>query len=269
MTVKVFSFGGGVQSTAALVLAAQGRIDYRTFLFCNVGDDSENPATITYVTEIAKPYAQQHGIDLIELQKHNRAGKVQTIYGEMMRSDISMIGIPAYLPGKVPASRDCTVAFKVRVVDRWLHAQGAGVKGDHAVVGLGISMDEFQRMRDSGVEWKKNEYPLIDLRLSRQDCVNIIERAGLPIPPKSSCWFCPFHRRSQWQEMRTHEPALFKKAVELEEHINRKRMKHGRDLMWLTSALKPLSQVTTDLIQGSLLDDEDAQTCDSGGYCMA
>ncbi|WP_254897837.1 hypothetical protein [Kitasatospora sp. NA04385] len=35
--IRSFSFGGGVQSTAALVLAAQGRIDYRTFLFANVG----------------------------------------------------------------------------------------------------------------------------------------------------------------------------------------------------------------------------------------
>lgn len=40
MVLKAFSFDGGVQSTAALVLAAQGKPDYRTFLFCNVGDDS-------------------------------------------------------------------------------------------------------------------------------------------------------------------------------------------------------------------------------------
>ena len=33
--------GGGVQTTALLVLAGQGRLAYRTFLFANVGDDSE------------------------------------------------------------------------------------------------------------------------------------------------------------------------------------------------------------------------------------
>jgi hypothetical protein len=31
--IRVFSYGGGVQSTAALVLAAQGVIDYHTFLW--------------------------------------------------------------------------------------------------------------------------------------------------------------------------------------------------------------------------------------------
>lgn len=43
----IFSTGGGVQSTACLVLAAQGKIPYRTFVFANVGDKAESPATLT------------------------------------------------------------------------------------------------------------------------------------------------------------------------------------------------------------------------------
>ncbi|MEU9019351.1 hypothetical protein [Actinomadura sp. NPDC048394] len=31
--IRAFSYGGGWQSTAALVLAAQGHVDFRTFLF--------------------------------------------------------------------------------------------------------------------------------------------------------------------------------------------------------------------------------------------
>src|SRR5256884_6440302 len=81
--IKVFSFGGGVQSTACLVLAAQGIIDYQTFLFCNVGADSENPDTLTYVEEIAKPYAAKHGLALHELQKIRRDGSVDTIYSHL------------------------------------------------------------------------------------------------------------------------------------------------------------------------------------------
>ncbi|MFJ4917205.1 phosphoadenosine phosphosulfate reductase, partial [Streptomyces sp. NPDC088726] len=67
--LRTFSFGGGWQSMAALVLAAQGGIDYRTFLFANVGDDSENPGTLAYFTEHAAPYAAAHGLDLIELER--------------------------------------------------------------------------------------------------------------------------------------------------------------------------------------------------------
>jgi 3'-phosphoadenosine 5'-phosphosulfate sulfotransferase (PAPS reductase)/FAD synthetase len=75
--LKVFSFGGGVQSTACLVLAAQGKIDYQTFLFCNVGSDSENPETLDYVPEVAIPYARVHGLELCELQKVRRDGTNQ------------------------------------------------------------------------------------------------------------------------------------------------------------------------------------------------
>jgi site-specific DNA-cytosine methylase len=37
--MRVVAYGGGVQSTALLVLAAQERIDFRTFLIANVGED--------------------------------------------------------------------------------------------------------------------------------------------------------------------------------------------------------------------------------------
>ncbi|KOT83889.1 phosphoadenosine phosphosulfate reductase, partial [Streptomyces rimosus subsp. pseudoverticillatus] len=54
--VKTFSFGGGWQSMAALVLAATRELDYRTFLMANVGDDSEHPGTLRYLRQYAIPY---------------------------------------------------------------------------------------------------------------------------------------------------------------------------------------------------------------------
>lgn len=67
MGLRVVSYGGGVQSTALLVLAAQGRIDFPTFLFSNVGDDSEHPATLEFVRNIAIDYGAAHGITVHEL----------------------------------------------------------------------------------------------------------------------------------------------------------------------------------------------------------
>ena len=63
----IFSCGGGVQSTACLVLAAQGKIPYKTFVFANVGDKAESPATIKYIKDILKPYAKQHGVDWVDV----------------------------------------------------------------------------------------------------------------------------------------------------------------------------------------------------------
>ena len=48
--MRVISYGGGVQSTALVVLAAQGKIGHvDAALFANVGDDSEHPASNTRV----------------------------------------------------------------------------------------------------------------------------------------------------------------------------------------------------------------------------
>src|SRR5262245_2352683 len=97
--MKVISYGGGWQSNALLVLAAQGLIDYRFFVFCNVGADSENPKTIAYVNEIAKPYALKHGLTFIELQKTRRDGTPDTLYQRLTRPGSRSIGIPVRMSG--------------------------------------------------------------------------------------------------------------------------------------------------------------------------
>jgi hypothetical protein len=47
--VDSFSYGGGIQSTAVLALSGRGVLGWRTFLFANTGDDSEDPKTLVYV----------------------------------------------------------------------------------------------------------------------------------------------------------------------------------------------------------------------------
>lgn len=268
MVLKAFSFGGGVQSTAALVLAAQGRIDYRTFLFCNVGNDSENPDTLTYVQAVAVPFARKQGLELIELQKIRRDGTVDTIYRTMTRPASRSIGIPVHMSNGAPGRRACTLDFKIRVVDRWLKREWQAHR--HGVsVGLGISLDEFTRMRTNTdpdtMAWKTLDYPLIDLRLDRQTCLALIQQAGLPVPPKSSCWFCPYHSQRNWQALRETQPLLFDRAVALERLINERRAVIGKDQVFLSRKCKPLPMATSAYVQSSFLEEDDM--CESG-YCF-
>jgi len=65
--MRIFSFGGGRQSMAVLVLAAQGKVQYDAFLFANVGDDAENPDTLIYLRDYAYPFAEKHGLHLEEV----------------------------------------------------------------------------------------------------------------------------------------------------------------------------------------------------------
>ena len=255
MTLRTFSYGGGVQSTAALVLAAQGEIDYPVFLFANVGYDSENPSTLRFVDEHAKPYARSHGIELVELERFI------SIY-EHVVSDRRSIVIPVRMSNGAPGRRQCTIRWKRDAIARWQKQHGA-TKDAPAVCGLGISMDEVHRMHDSSdIPHQTLEYPLIDMRLTRGDCRYIIASAGLPVPPKSACWFCPYKKHDAWQDMKRDEPELFERAVEFEQRINEKRRAMGKDSVYLHPATLPLSNAAG--LQYKLFEDE---PCDSG-YCF-
>jgi 3'-phosphoadenosine 5'-phosphosulfate sulfotransferase (PAPS reductase)/FAD synthetase len=262
VSVRSVSYGGGVQSTALLVLAAEGRIDFRVFLMANVGDDSEHPDTIRYVRKVAKPYAFKHGIELVELSKvmvrGDRAGQVETLLGRLNRGSMA---IPVRRSaGGPPMSRSCTADFKVGVVGRALKRMGATVD-DPATVALGISVDEMERAKpgiDPLAPYQRRVYPLLDLGLRRSDCRTIIEAAGLPVPPKSACWFCPFHDDDAWKNLHSDRPDLFEQAVALEGRMSA-ATSDGRPV-FLTRHGVPLDRaVATDQLR---LDGVDG--CESG-----
>ena len=263
MQARYFSFGGGVQSMAVMVLAAQGKVRYDQFLFANVGEDSENPATLIYLERYAKPYAADHDIDLVELRKTVR-GQPETLLEWTLRDERS-VRLPAYMANGAPGRRSCTSDFKIKVIARHMKQQGA-TPAAPAVAALGISLDEWQRARtDSGIPWQVLEYPLLDLRMNRRDCMKVIEEAGLPVPPKSSCWFCPFHSRGEWTRLKREEPEQFQRAVELERLLNERRAKLGKDNIYLHASAQPLEQAVGD--QYAFEFDDNDLPCDTG-YCF-
>ncbi|MFB7247900.1 phosphoadenosine phosphosulfate reductase [Streptomyces populi] len=265
--VKSFSFGGGVQSTAALVLAARGELDYRTFLMANVGDDSEHPGTLRYLHEYAIPYAKAHGLELVVLDRvMKRSGEVRTLYQDLTREGSRSLKIPVRMSNGAPGTRSCTASFKIKVVGDELKRRGA-TKEAPATVGIGISLDEIHRANKRRCEpHELIEYPLLERGIRRIDCARIIRGAGLPVPPKSSCWFCPFHRPETWHDMRRGEPELFEKACQLEELLNRRRDELGKDHVWLTRFNQPLRQAIPDGVDTLPFDEWDSG-CDSG-WCM-
>lgn len=256
--MKILSYGGGVQSFALAILSAHGAIDYDTLIFANVGDDSEHPDSLRHIREIQQPYIEAAGLRFVELQPTKR-----TLLQHVQQSQRS-IPIPVVLQSTAHGRRVCTTDYKIKVVDRYMRKI---LKQKTYTVGLGISMDEFQRARsakDDKMPHRTRDYPLIRLRLSRDDCKQIILNEGLPIPPKSACWFCPFQKRQQWQKLHDEQPVLFAQAVALEQTVQVRRSTLGRDTVWLSKAMIPLSQLCTN--EQTSFDFDDV-ACESG-YCM-
>jgi hypothetical protein len=265
-TLRVVSYGGGVQSTALLVLAAQRIIDFPVFLFANVGDDSEAPETLAYLHAHALPYAQANGIEVHVLDRVRRDGSVETLYGRLTKPGSRSLPIPVRMSNGAPGTRSCTADFKIRVIGKWLKAHGASPSRP-ATVGIGISLDEIVRLnKRRAMPYEHPVYPLLDHHppLRRSDCQRIIAAAGLPVPPKSSCWFCPMHRPAAWAEMRRDRPALFTRACQLETQLNQRRTQLGKDPVWLTRFNRPLALLPAaqDTLPG--LDDDSSGLCDNG-----
>jgi hypothetical protein len=267
--LRIVSYGGGVQSTALLVLAAQRRIDFDVFLFANVGDDSEDPATLDYLQRHARPYAAEHGIELVELHRLRRDGRTETLYGRLTRPGSRSLPIPVRMSSGAPGTRSCTVDFKLKVIGRWLKAHGASDTAP-ATVGIGISLDEIWRLNNRKAEpYERPVYPLIDHEppLRRSDCQRIIA-AGLPVPSKSACWFCPFRRPAAFGEMRRDRPDLFARACALESLLNARRAALGKDPVWLTRFNRPLAEAVgqaQDMLPGLIADaGDDDMSCDNG-----
>lgn len=325
------SYGGGHQSTALMVLAAHERIPTRTFLFCNVGDDSEHPGTLEYVREVAQPYADFHGLDLQTLMRRRRDGSTETLWGRLLdprpcpdcrgqgsdgtetcprcagagEVESRSLPIPVRMSNGAPGDRSCTADFKIRVVARWLRMHGATAENP-AQVSIGISLDEIQRANTRVKDdYERVVYPLVGigidsgLRMRRDDCDSLIraeplppevavqvkqavadrrlttpavvtqlERSGyttLPIPPKSSCFFCPFHRPAAWADLARESPELFERSVQLEDTLNERRKMLGKDPVFLTRYAIPLREAI-DTEQPLLPGMDEDGSCDSG-YC--
>ena len=200
--------------------------------FANVGDDSELPATLVYVRDVAFDYAARHGIEIHELQripkKGRSKGEVETLWGRLMREDSRSLPIPIRMSNGAPGTRSCTSDFKIRVVGRWLKEHGA-TAANPAHVAIGISTDEMERATSRNTEpYEVLEYPLLTLEhrlapfgANRSQCKEIIASAGLPIPPKSSCFFCPFHKPSVFADAGPPRPRTVRQIGAARGHVER------------------------------------------------
>ena len=270
--MRVISYGGGVQSTALLVLAVQGKLGHiDAAAFSNVGDDSENPATLRYVEKFSGPFGARGGVPIVVLHRVKRNGQSETLRGRLRAAaanhKVENYVIPLRGDDGAPLfRRNCTVDFKVRVVERWLREQGVSKKNKAETL-IGFSLDEAIRVGNGGgSKISTPAYPLIDMRLTRDDCKRIITDVGLPLPPKSSCFFCPYKRPSEWRRMRESEPELFEQAAVIEDEMNSLRIAKGRGLIWLTKFNGPLRDVIDTSQQNLDFGTGPGETCDEG-YC--
>ncbi|MES2903290.1 MAG: hypothetical protein V4696_03815 [Pseudomonadota bacterium] len=121
--------------------------------------------------------------------------------------------------------KQCSKDFKTRVVAKEV-ARLLGIKpktrgpAEPVVeMWIGMSRDELTRVATNEKKWIHNRHPLVELNMTRRDCVRWAEERQYRLPAKSSCKWCPFRDNAAWQSMSVDDPIDFEEACQFDESI--------------------------------------------------
>ena len=212
--IQVFSNGGGVQSTAIIVLIAQNRIP-KPDLVVMVDTEREKTDVLKYQDEYVVPLCREIGVEYVRVKK-----------SQYTQHDVLLASNETVLPGFFTVLNDCngkspsfcSAKWKQEVFQRYLNERyGKERSKDGFDVIMGISLDEYRRVKVTEGKWQK-KYPLIDLRLTRDHCVQIVDKFGRPTPIRSSCYMCPNQSDFEWKNLNHADLEL---AINFEQELHR------------------------------------------------
>ena len=250
---RVLSLGAGVQSSTVLMLSEHGEIDrFDCAIFADTG--WEPRAVYEWLdwleTQTSIPvHRVQHGNIRDDAAVSKVRGKAEE--GKRWASMPLFVLQPNGMKGQI--KRQCTAEYKIKPIERFIRREVLGLKPyARAPVGaveqsFGISTDEMRRVRFSRDHWKTHRYPLIDLGMSRSDCLAWWGERSLPEPPRSACIGCPYHSDFEWRSL---PPEEFEDACQLDDAI--RNIGGMRGQVFLHASRQPLRNVdfSTDVEQG-------------------
>lgn len=288
--LRVLSLGWGVQSWT---LAAMAALKCQCDLCQRLGVDRlpaidyaihadtthEREDTYAFAKEWT-PWLEARGVPVLTVRSH-----VPEVWRRSTKSEGKYLLIPAFTlqvgsdGGKV--QRQCTDKWKIRpqqkAVNAILKQRGIAKTPGCVEKWLGISKDEWQRAKPSRLSHETHRYPLLELNMTRHACIEWLIAHGLPVPPKSSCVFCPFHTTKAWQEMKRRGGADWAHSLAVDIEIRGVRNDENARKpvqVFVHRSCKPLDQAVVipedfGFEQMALLppNDEYETSCDSG-HCF-
>jgi hypothetical protein len=260
--MKILSLGLGVQSTWLYLASSLGLLPKMdAAIFADLG--REKKKTLEYLDWLLKWADANSDIPIVVIRKKN-------LYTDLLKKENSTGGrfsaIPAFTKNddgtKGMLRRQCTNEYKIEQVDKAIR-ELCGLKPRQRMketieVWKGISLDEIDRMAIPQQKWKIHVYPFCgyyvpgmgnaqkvdwNYRLTRFGILAEYRKYNLPIPPKSSCVFCPYQSDAAWYDMKVNDPEDFAAAIQVDEAIRDSSKKGITQPAYLHDSCKPLKDV--------------------------
>lgn len=229
--MKMVSFGKGTDSTTVLIKMRDLGIIPDLILFADPG--GEMPHTIEHGKAMDKWLKDN---DFPEATTVVRSGKYETLEQECLIKNI--LPSPAY-----GGFKTCSINWKLHPQDKFCNnndqCKATWKSGEKIERYIGFNADETER-RDKARKTDRtnkkyqNIYLLHDeLEIDRQECKDIIEKEGLKLPRKSSCFFCPNMKTDEILDLHLNYPDYFDRAVAMERNADLTTIKGlGRTWSW-------------------------------------
>ncbi len=223
--VRIAAYGGGVNSTAMIIgLTLQG-IKLDAILFSDTG--AEKKETYAFIRRFNK-WLRKHGQPRITIiRRVTKTGTAKTLEQHCLEYK--------QLPSIAYGYKQCSHKFKIAPQEKWVNSFGKARRlwkqGGRIMKYVGFDASEQRRTRPGDHKYTPC-YPLIDWGWDRNRCKEAIIKAGLCLPPKSSCFFCPNMRKG---EILTLPPDLQQRAIAIERNAQaslREIKGLGRNYKW-------------------------------------
>jgi hypothetical protein len=213
--MDILSLGAGVQSSTMALMAAHGEIEPMpdAAIFADTQFEPEGVYTHLNWLETQLPFPVYRVT----------AGNIKndTLVG-LNTTGHKFSAIPFFTQSGV-GRRQCTREYKIAPIRRKISQLiGTKKKPESVRQWIGISTDEAMRMKPSGVKYIKNVWPLIDVGMSRQDCIGwFAKKYPNRVLAKSACIGCPFHNDVEWRDMKLNDADSWAIAVNFDRAIRR------------------------------------------------
>ena len=220
---EVLSFGGGTQSWAVLCAVARGLITPKpdVVLFADTG--YEKPEVLEYMAKHMPAVAAAAGVEFMTCRRSETTLAPTTGGGFYFETGNHLPHTPMtarYANGRITRlPKYCTHQWKTSVIRHVLYKKFG--QQHRRVEWICFSLDEAWRAQKpafAGSPNRQYRFPLFELRWTRHDSIRFVEDFGLPTPPRSACFFCPFQRDDEWGTL---APETKEKVIKIERKINR------------------------------------------------
>lgn len=264
---SVVSFGGGVNSTAMLIGMILRGERPNAILFADTG--GEKPATYDFVATF-RDWLAKHELKLTIIAY---SAKMQSPLGVDFACGSAHASLEdechnnGTLPSKAFGFGGCSQKWKRYPMDKFVQqfqpAIDAWERGEKVRRCIGIHAGETKRGKIPDDAKFTYRFPLKEWGWNQERCEAAIYYAGLPVPPKSACFFCPAMRKVEVLALAKEHPDLFDRAVAMEQNA---RECEGLDVVkglgrhWSWEAL---AKADASQLRLPLFEDLQAPLCDT------